>query len=126
MKIKYFDRAIEWLFFALMFLSPVIFDRRIGIVFSGTKSWTIRLFILIILTVWGIKLMAGGKHNFKRTILDWPVLSYLLCATTATITSVHVLISLFGFYGRYEGLITWYSYGLMFFIAVHYIEVLIR
>ncbi len=33
MKIKYFDKAIEWLFLALVFLSPVIFDRRIGIVF---------------------------------------------------------------------------------------------
>ena len=122
MKIKYFDRAIEWLFMSMMFLLPVIFDRRIGIVFSGTKSATIRLFILAILTIWFIKVIISGKHNFKRTILDWPILSYLLAATAATILSVNTIISFNGFYGRYEGLITWYCYALMFFIAVNYIR----
>lgn len=121
MKIKYFDKAIELLFFVLMFLIPVIFDRRIGIVFSGTKSVTIRLLLILILTIWAVKLLVGGKHNFRRTLLDWPVLTYLLVASAATITSVHVLLSFFGFYGRYEGLITWYCYGLMFFIATNYL-----
>lgn len=122
MKIKYFDRAIEWLFLALMLLTPIIFDRRIGIVFSGTKSAEIRLLLIVILTIWVIKLLLTGKHTFYRSILDWPIMCYLVSATAATITGVNVIISLFGFYGRYEGLVTWYCYALMFFIAVNYLR----
>jgi tetratricopeptide (TPR) repeat protein len=45
----------------------------------------------------------------------------MLACTVAVITSVHVFISLVGFYGRYEGLVTLYTYGLLFFIASNYI-----
>jgi len=35
-----FDLIIEILFLVMVFLVPTIFDRRIGIVFSGTKvAW---------------------------------------------------------------------------------------
>ena len=122
MKIKYFDKIIEFLFFAMMFLTPTIFDRRVGIVFSGTKSLTIRVFILTIMTLWFLKILFGGKLNFRKTILDWPILSYTLLITASTITSVLTLITFFGFYGRYEGLITWYCYAGMFFIATNYLR----
>ncbi|MBI5700616.1 O-antigen ligase family protein [Candidatus Saganbacteria bacterium] len=120
MKIKYFDKAIEWMFLGLMILLPIIFDRRIGIVFSGTKSAMLRLFILLIATIWIIKILIRGNHVFSRTRLDWPILTYLLCVTAATVTSINVIISFFGFYGRYEGLTTWYCYAMMFFIATNY------
>ena len=120
MKIKYFNKAVEWGFLVLLFLMPTIFDRRIGIVFSGTKSTTIRVIMLVLLTIWVIKLLITRKHIFVRTPLDWPVLSYILAVTAATITSVNVLISFLGFYGRYEGLISWYAFALMFFIVTNY------
>jgi len=120
MKIKYFDQAIEWLFLALLFLSAVIFDRRIGIVFSLTKITTMRIFVIVILTIWAIKQILGGKRTYYKTPLDWPILSYLLVVTAATITSVQVLISFMGFYGRFEGLTTWYVFGLFFFITAQY------
>ena len=120
MKLKHFDKIIEWFFLALVFLSPVIFDRRIGIVFSLTKTTTMRILVILILSVWAIKLLITKKHGFRRTPLDWPVLSYLLAATVATITSVHTVISFIGFYGRFEGLSTWYLFALIFWIALNY------
>jgi len=120
MKIKYFDRAIEILFLALMFLLPIIFDRRIGIVFSGTKSAFLRTIVIIIVCVWLLKLALGGKHTFRRTIGDWPILAYFLAICAATITSVNFMVSFWGFYGRYEGLVTWICYGIMFFVATNY------
>ena len=120
MKIKYFDQAVEWLFLVLLFLSAVIFDRRIGIVFSLTKVTAMRIFLIVILTIWVIKLLLDGKHHFHKTPLDWPILSFLLAVTAAALTSVHVLISFMGFYGRFEGLTTWYVFGLFFFIATQY------
>ncbi|KAF0135307.1 MAG: hypothetical protein FD145_133 [Candidatus Saganbacteria bacterium] len=120
MKLKYFDKAIEILFLGLFFLLPIIFDRRIGIVFSGTKSAFLRGALIVILVIWLYKLLLGGKYNFKRTILDWPILSFLLIVSAATLASVNSLISFWGFYGRYEGLITWFCYGLLFFIVSNY------
>lgn len=117
-----FDSAIEMLFIALVFLAPVIFDRRVGIVFSLTKVTTIRIIIIAILSVWAIKIMLKQPHKFIRTPLDYGVLSYLLVCTVAAITSVHPLTSIMGFYGRYEGLSTLYVYGLLFFITTNFIN----
>jgi len=117
-----FDVAIEMLYIALVFLAPVIFDRRVGIVFSLTKVTTIRLVIIAILTIWAVKIMLKQEHRFIRSPLDYPVLSYALACTIATLTSVHTLTSFMGFYGRYEGLTTLYMYCLLFFITVNFIH----
>jgi pentatricopeptide repeat protein len=117
-----FDIAIEMLYIALVFLAPVIFDRRVGIVFSLTKVTTIRLIIIAILTIWAVKIMLKQEHRFIRSPLDYPVLSYMLACTIATLTSVHTFTSFMGFYGRYEGLTTLYMYCLLFFITVNFIH----
>jgi len=117
-----FDVAVEMLYIALVFLAPVIFDRRVGIVFSLTKVTTIRLVIIAILTIWAVKIMLKQEHRFIRSPLDYPVLSYMLACTIATLTSVHTLTSFMGFYGRYEGLTTLYMYCLLFFITVNFIH----
>ena len=117
-----FNIAIEMLYIALVFLAPVIFDRRVGIVFSLTKVTVIRIIVISILSIWAVKIMLKQEHRFIRTPLDYPVLSYLLACTVATLTSVHVLTSFMGFYGRYEGLTTLYIYGLLFFITANFIH----
>jgi len=118
---KYFDFAVELIFLALVFLAPTVFDRRIGIVFSGTKTAVIRVLSLLILTAWSFKILIFREHKFLRSILDWPVVSYMLACTVATLTSVHVLVSFMGFYGRYEGLSTIYVWGLLFFVVTNFI-----
>lgn len=119
---KVFDFAIELLILIVLFIMPTIFDRRLGIVFSGTKTAWMRAFGSIIFGVWAIKLIVTKKHNFFRTALDWPVVSFLLCTTIATLTSVHVYTSVVGFYGRYEGLTSWYLFGLFFFVITNYLR----
>jgi tetratricopeptide (TPR) repeat protein len=119
---KLFDFAIEILILIVIFIMPTIFDRRLGIVFSGTKTTWMRVFGLLILSVWAIKLIVTKKHRFIRTPLDWPVISFLLGTTIATLTSVHVYTSFVGFYGRYEGLTSWYLFGLFFFVITNYIK----
>ncbi|MFA4858334.1 MAG: tetratricopeptide repeat protein [Candidatus Margulisiibacteriota bacterium] len=118
---RYFDYAVELTFMVLVSLVPIIFDRRIGIVFSLTKSTTLSILLSIILAIWAIKLLICKEHRFVKLPANWPVLSYMLTCTVAVITSVQVFTSLVGFYGRYEGLVTLYTYGLLFFIASNYI-----
>ena len=134
-----FDLIIEVLLLVILFLIPIIFDRRLGIVFSGTKVAWLRAFIVVTLGVWAVKLIVNKEHRFIptpnpsvrsrdlvwgfiRTALDWPVASFLLSTTVAALTSVHVYTSFVGFYGRFEGLSTWYLFGLLFFITTNYIH----
>ena len=117
-----FDLIIEILFLAMIFITPVIFDRRLGIVFSGTKIAWLRGLMVMTLSIWAIKLVVTGKHRFVRTPLDWPVISYLFSATIATIASVHFYTSFTGFYGRFEGLSTWYVFGLLFLVTINYMR----
>ncbi|MFH1390400.1 MAG: tetratricopeptide repeat protein [Candidatus Margulisiibacteriota bacterium] len=117
-----FDLALEIGILILLFLIPIVFDRRIGIVFSGTKVTWLRNLVIILMSLWGIKLLVTGRHRLVRTPLDWPVLTFLLTTTVAAITSVHVFTSIAGFYGRFEGLSTWYAYGLLFFLVTNYIR----
>ncbi len=122
MKSKHFNIIIEVLFLSLLFLAAIIFDRRIGIVFSLTKATTIRFFSILILSVWAIKILIFKEHKWVRSILDWPVATYVLSCLIATISSIHVYISFFGFYGRFEGFITLFNFALLFFVATNYIN----
>ena len=119
---RYFDFAIELLILIVVFLVPTVYDRRIGIVFSGTKLPVIRILMLLILSVWSCKILIFREHKFVRSLLDWPVASYMLAVTVATITSVHFIISFMGFYGRFEGLSTWYVYGLLYFVTLNFVK----
>ncbi|MFC1510834.1 tetratricopeptide repeat protein [Candidatus Margulisiibacteriota bacterium] len=119
---RIFDYLIEILILIVVFIMPTVFDRRLGIVFSGTKTTWMRVFGSIIFAVWSLKLLITRQHRFGRTPLDWPVVSFLLCTTIATLTSVHVYTSVAGFYGRYEGLTSWYLFGLFFFVVTNYIK----
>jgi len=113
------DWLMELIFLIIIFLIPTIFDRRLGIVFSGTKVAWLRALVIIILSFWSLKIILR-KHQFIRSPLDWPVMAFLFVTTIATITSVHPYTSFVGFYGRFEGLTTWYLFGLLFFIALNY------
>lgn len=117
-----FDFVIEVLLLLMVFLTPVLFDRRLGIVFSGTKIAWLRAFILITMSLWAIKQIITKEHRYVRTPLDWPVVSFLFATTIAALCSVHVYTSIMGFYGRFEGLSTWYIYGLLFFVTTNFIH----
>lgn len=117
-----FNLLMELLLLAALFFIAVIFDRRLGIVFSGTKISWLRSVAIVFLSIWSIKIIVTRQHPFIRTILDWPIMTFLLCTTVAAFTSVHVYTSLAGFYGRYEGLTTWYIYGILFFVVTNYIK----
>lgn len=64
-----FDVIIEMLFIAFVFLVPVIFDRRIGIVFSLTKVTTMRILLIAIISLWIIKVLLKNEHKFVRSPL---------------------------------------------------------
>lgn len=116
------DQVVEILLLLSMIIVPIIFDRRLGIVFSGTKVTWLRVIVILAASLWAVKLLIFKEHRFWRSALDWPVVSFLFTTTIASLTSIHVYTSVAGFYGRFEGLTTWYLYGLLFFIATNYLQ----
>ncbi|MFH0886607.1 MAG: O-antigen ligase family protein, partial [bacterium] len=112
----------EWLLLILLFIAPLIFDRRLGIVFSLTKVTFIRFLIIGILVIWLIQLVLSKKWGWVKTLANIPVYFYALCFTIASFFSINLIVSLQGFYGRYEGWTTLIVYVLLFFITINTIR----
>ena len=49
---KQIDLGLEILFLCLLFVSPLFFDRSLGIVFSLSKATLIRSFSVLIIALW--------------------------------------------------------------------------
>ncbi|MEK7377170.1 MAG: O-antigen ligase family protein, partial [Candidatus Margulisiibacteriota bacterium] len=116
---KQIDLALEVVFLCLLFVSPLFFDRSIGIVFSLSKATLIRSFSVLIIALWISRVALTGQIKLVKTIADLPLLTYLLSAAVATLLSINVYVSFAGSYGRYEGFITLLNYVLLFFIAAN-------
>ena len=116
---KQIDFALEVLFLCLLFVSPLFFDRSLGIVFSLSKATLIRSFTVLIIALWISRVALTGQIKLIKTIADLPMLAYLMCTAAATLLSINVYVSFAGSYGRYEGLITTLNYVLLFFIAAN-------
>lgn len=117
--LKYIELSIEVIFLLIVLFAPVYFDRRIGIVFSLSKATWIRALTMILLGLLVTKAFTLKKEKMVRTALDLPVMTYMLCATAAVLLSINVYISFIGSYGRYEGLITLFNYGAIFFLTTN-------
>jgi len=118
---KYCEIALEVLLFIFVITVSLIFDRRLGIVFSLTKTTFIRFIGLLVLSVLATKYFVGGRFSFKRSPFDFHVLTYLICVAAATITSINVYVSFSGAYGRYEGFSTILLFIMAFFLSTNFL-----
>lgn len=110
-----------WLLLALLFIAPIFFDRRLAIVFSGSKIGLIRIVTLAILLIAGISLLLGDKTRQKMTGLHWRGAAYFIAITISTLLSIHPWVSFIGAHGRYEGWLTLLNYGLLFLFAIEFL-----
>src|SRR5260221_200031 len=110
---------IETLFGLLFFLVPLIFYPRSSEVFEFNKLITIYIFTAIIVGIWIIKMIVQKKIIFKRTILDIPLILFLISQIISTIFSIDIQTSLFGYYGRWNGgLISLISIAILYWAFV--------
>ena len=68
-------------------------------------------------TVWAWRTLNGPSTLFHTRIF-WPVLALLGWIVLATALSVHPPTSFLGKYARFEGLVSFFSYAALFFLAV--------
>lgn len=114
--IKICNRIIEYSFYALFLLVPLVFTSITSELFELNKMWLTFGFTITIITSWIIKTIASKEIRIQRTPLDIPIMLFLISQTISTIISLDPHVSLWGYYSRFNGgLLSTISY-----IALYY------
>lgn len=120
--IKWIDRTVMGLLYLTMLLIPVFFIIYTRDQFELPKLTILRITTSLMLGLWGIRLLVGGKWVFRRTPLDLPILIWAGYQVFTTIFSVSSHVSFMGEYENFRGLLTVINYALLYFIAVNFIR----
>ncbi len=89
--------------------------------FSLGKLIALRVLTLLCLAAWAADLLInGGRVRWTR--VEWVLLAFLGWATIATVTSIHPWTALLGKYHRDEGLLSFFNYALVYFLAMQLVE----
>lgn len=121
-------RIAWWTLLLMVFLVPLIMSDFALPGIHGRLSFSsvelVKLSLIIILALvalvaWAIDLLRNGGH-LRHTPLDWLILAWLVWVGVTTITSVHWPTALLGAQGRYEGLVTFIAYALVYFLTLQF------
>ena len=84
----------------------VFFQRVLGLIALGAWSWDL--------------LVRGGK--VRRTPVDWLILAFLVWVALTTVFSIHIPTSIFGKYRRFEGLLSFINYAVIYFLVLQFAD----
>ncbi len=117
---KIADSFIEFSFYCLFFLVPLIWLPITSELFEFNKIILVYLLTTVIITAWVVKIITEKKLVIKRTPLDIPILIFLGANFLSTVFSIDPQTSIFGYYGRFNGgLLSILSYSLLYFALVN-------
>jgi tetratricopeptide (TPR) repeat protein/O-antigen ligase len=118
---KYCQAMIEGSLMLLIFLVPWWVDTRLSGIMLG-KLFMMQIFTIICLIGLLIKAVFCKRLNFYKTSFDLPILTFLIVSILSTVFSVCPYISFWGAYYRYEGLVTFINYILLFYITANWLD----
>ena len=101
--VNYFNRSIEYLYYALFLIVPLILSGSTSELFEFNKMWITFGITTLILALWFSKMVILKKVVFKRTILDVFILLFLISQIISTVISLDSYVSLWGYYSRWNG-----------------------
>ncbi|MBI4084300.1 MAG: O-antigen ligase family protein [Candidatus Levybacteria bacterium] len=117
--IRYCNKIIEYSFYALFFFVPLIFTNSNSELFELTKMWVTWGLTIIIATAWFSKMLIEKRVRIQRTPLDIPILLFLLSQGIATIFSLDLRTSLWGYYSRFNGgFLSLVTYAFLYYAFV--------
>lgn len=113
------NKAIEYLFYSLFLLVPLVFAGNTSELFEFNKMWLTFVIALLIAFFWISKMVIVKKFIFKRTIFDIPLGLFLASQVISTIISMDSYISFWGYYSRWNGgLLSIITYIFLFYAFV--------
>lgn len=122
---------ISWFaLLAMIFITPIIISNwsAIGVAmpitydqFDIIKVFMQRTLGAIALAAWGWDILRrGGK--IRHNPVDWLVLAFLGWVTLSAIFSIHPPTAIFGKYRRFEGLLSFVNYAVVYFLVVQFAD----
>ncbi len=117
--VGYATRGIEFLFYSLFLLIPLVFAGNTSELFEFSKMWLTFGIAITIGFLWFSKMILLKKFIFKRTIFDIPIFLILFSHLVSTLISLDPHISLWGYYSRWNGgLLSMLTYAFLFWAFV--------
>ena len=101
--LNFSNRAIEYLFYALFFLVPIVFLSNTSELFEFNKMWVTYGIAILIGFFWILKIVITKQIRIRRTPLDIPILLFLLAHLISTVISWDPYVSFWGYYSRFNG-----------------------
>jgi putative inorganic carbon (HCO3(-)) transporter len=124
-------RSISWwALLAMVFLVPLatsnftvlgFHESFTADAFDIVKVSVERMLGLVALAAWAWDTLRRGGR-VRHTPVDWVVLAFLAWVTITTVTSVHWPTALLGRPQRYEGLISFLNYALIYFLVLQFAD----
>ncbi|MBU1085464.1 O-antigen ligase family protein [Patescibacteria group bacterium] len=116
---KLLNKIIEYSFYALFIIVPLILTPYNYELFEFNKMLTVYFITVIITSAWIIKMIINQKIIFQKTPFTIPLIIFLISQTLSTLFSIDPHTSLWGYYSRFHGgLISTISYLLLYFTYV--------
>lgn len=121
-------RISWWSLLAMVFLVPIAMSNFtfIGLdmpfthdQFDIVKVALQRVLGLVALGAWAWDMLRNGGR-LRRTPVDWLILAFLIWVAITTITSIHWPMALFGKSRRYEGLLSFVNYAVIYFLVLQF------
>ncbi len=117
--IKACNKIIEYSFYALFLLLPLVFTGNTSELFEFNKMWLTFILTIIITASWLIKMVLQKRIILRKTPIDLPILLFLTSQIISTIHSLDTHVSLWGYYSRFNGgLLSIISYIILFYASV--------
>lgn len=116
---KLLIRIISYSYYLLFLFVPLIFFPRNFELFEFNKMLLTYLITTIVVGTWLIRMFLFKKVIFRRTMLDLPLIIFLVTQTVSTFLSIDFRTSLLGYYSRFHGgLLSSVSYALLYWAYV--------
>jgi tetratricopeptide (TPR) repeat protein len=111
MKIEeYLTKAIKTTLVLLVILLPIYFDKSLVGIYDISKATVLWIGAIFILGCWICRIFIGKGSLPPKNILTFSLFAWAIVNILAFIFSESPIISIFGFYKRYNGLLTHLSY----------------
>ena len=97
------NRTIRYAYYLLFFLTPLLLTPLNYELFEFNKMLFVYGISIIVGSAWMIRMTIEKRIIFRQTPLDIPIALFLIAHLISTINSIDPHISVWGYYGRYNG-----------------------
>lgn len=117
--LHYCNKVIEFAFYSLLFLVPLVFSGDTSELFELNKMWLTFGVTVIVGLAWGTKMLIEKKIHIQRTPVDIILLLFLLSQIVASIFTLDQHVSWWGYYSRFNGgLLSIFCYIFLYYAFV--------